>query len=115
LILINKEGHPMDGAKGNSGYEVLSPWAESDPVPFRGISPRLTDLTNKTIGLFANHKRAASRIRTVLEKKLKERFPTVKTSLFPLEYKGAVSQSEHKAKFKEWLNGVDTVVAAVGD
>jgi len=30
--------------KTNYTYEVLSPWAEADPVPWRGINPRLTDL-----------------------------------------------------------------------
>ena len=33
----------------NSQYEVLSPWAEADPIPLRGISPRLTDLKDKKI------------------------------------------------------------------
>ena len=35
-------------------YEVLNPWAESDPVPMRGISPRLDTMEGKTIGLFQN-------------------------------------------------------------
>jgi len=38
----------------NYQYEVLNPWADLDPVPLRGISPRVTDLAGKTIGLFRN-------------------------------------------------------------
>ena len=57
----------------NGQYEVLSPWAEVDPVQLRGISPRVTDLGGKTIGLFINHKGAAPPIQAVVEAKLKER------------------------------------------
>ena len=66
----------------NNQYEVLSPWAEIDPIPLRGISPRLIDLTGKKIGLFCNYKRAARPILTVVEQKLKEKFPTSETSWF---------------------------------
>jgi hypothetical protein len=31
-------------------YEVLSPWAEVDPVPLRGISPRLDSCPVKRSG-----------------------------------------------------------------
>jgi hypothetical protein len=30
-------------------YDVLSPWAEVDPLPLRGISPRLDSLSGKKI------------------------------------------------------------------
>jgi len=40
-------------------YDVLSPWAETDPQPLQGISARLSDLRGKRIGLFANYKPAA--------------------------------------------------------
>ena len=40
-------------------FEVLSPWAEADPVPARGITPRVSSLAGKKIGLFRNNKRAA--------------------------------------------------------
>jgi hypothetical protein len=39
--------------------EVLSPWVEVDPIPLRGISPRIDNLAGKKIGLFVNYKRAA--------------------------------------------------------
>jgi hypothetical protein len=34
-------------------YEVLNPWADTDPYPVEGLQPRVTDLKGKTIGLFA--------------------------------------------------------------
>jgi len=102
----------------NGLYEVLSPWAEIDPVPFRGLTaPRLTDLAGKKIGLFASSKPISKRIMTAFEAKLKERFPTTETSWYVGEGSWAVVQIETKNgdRYKEWVNGVDAVVAAVGD
>ena len=64
-------------------YEVLSPWAEADSMLVRSISPRLEDLNNKTIGLFCSKYKVASlSILKTVERKLKEKFPTLKFSLF---------------------------------
>ena len=103
----------------NSQYEVLSPWAEADPIPLRGISPRLTDLKGKKIGLFSTWKRAAGPVLTAVEEKLKERFPTVKIVWF-VDDKHSFSiifDTEDKAKFEEWIKeeGVDTVIVGRGD
>ena len=98
-------------------YEVLNPWAEVDPIPLRGISPRLADLEGKKIGLFCNYKHAARPILTSVEEKLKERFPTCNTVWFMQDQMVSVAsmQGEMRAKFDEWLKGVDGVIAAVGD
>jgi hypothetical protein len=99
-------------------YEVLSPWAEADQVPFRGLTaPRLTNLAGKKIGLFASSKTVSKRIMTAVEAKLKERFATVETSWYVGEGSWAVLQieTENKERYKEWVNGVDAVIAAVGD
>jgi hypothetical protein len=105
--------------RGMSGqYEVFSPWAEADLVPFRGLTaPRLTDLAGKKIGLFASSKPVSKRIMTAVEAKLKERFPMVETSWYVGEGSWAVLQIEtkNKERYKEWVNGVDAVIAAVGD
>ena len=69
-------------AVAESQYEVLGPWAEVDPIPLRGISARLDSLEGKKIGLFANFKRAAKPIQAEVERRLKERFPDIETSLF---------------------------------
>ncbi len=105
----------MQSNRFDGQYEVLNPWADADPIPPRGISPRLTDLTDKTIGLFATGKVAASKIQTLVEAKLKERFPTLKFSHFLRLLNVAIADTEDKAKFEEWVKCVDAVIFAVGD
>ena len=46
-------------------FEVLSPWAEADPIPLKGLAPRLDGLKGKKIGLLRNNKRAAEEILNV--------------------------------------------------
>ena len=96
--------------------EVLSPWAEVDPIPLRGISPRLDTLAGKKIGLFANFKRAAKPITDAIEKRLKEKYPTIQTSLFHSTLPNVTeTETVNKEKFIAWIKGVDAVVGAVGD
>ena len=106
----------MSSNKSDGQYEVLSPWAEADPIPIRGLAPRLTELAGKKIGLLCNIKRAASPILATVERKLKERFPTSEVSWFRMQSM-SVSELEpqNKAKFEEWIKGVDAVIPAVGD
>ena len=119
-------------AEGNTNnqYEVLSPWAEADPVPLKGITPRVTDLNSKKIGLFTiAYKHASARINGVIERKMKEKFPTAEFSYY-YRYRGADFddnkdrigtvfnlEEEKKAldEFEEWVKEGDTVVGAVGD
>ena len=98
-------------------YEVLSPWAEADPIPLRGISPRVADLAGKRIGLFASNKPAAPRMMTVLEQKMKERFPSSEISRYDAQEGFMVLQmvGKDKERFVEWVKGVDVIAAAVGD
>jgi hypothetical protein len=102
--------------KASSDYEVLSPWAEADPIPFRGISPRVESLAGKKIGLLRNTKRAALPIMHVIERRLKEKFPTAEFTEFGnLKPNEVIIEQEDKEKFEEWLKGVDAVIAAFGD
>jgi len=97
-------------------YEVLSPWAEVDPIPLRGISPRLDSLSGKKIGLFANFKRAARPIQAEVERRLKERFPDIEISLFDSRLPNVdETETENKEKFTAWAKEMDAVIAAVGD
>ena len=107
----------MSDAKLNGQYEVLSPWAEADPVPYRGLKvPRLTDLEGKKIGLFRNIKRAGGPILTVIERKLKEKYPAVETSWYMAKaFSVSEQEPQNKDKFEEWIKGVDAVILAVGD
>ena len=101
-------------AKNNVAYEVLYPWADADPIPLKGLTaPRLTQLEGKTIGLFVNDKRAAPLIREVLERKIKERFPTCNTSWY--NAKGPVLQGKVVSDYEDWLKTVDVVILSVGD
>ena len=56
-------------------FEVLSPWADVDPIPLRGISPRIQTLAGKKIGLFVNPKRAAMPIAESIDKKIEGHVP----------------------------------------
>ncbi len=97
-------------------YSVLSPWAERDPIPVKGISLRLPDLAGKKIGLFHNIKRASHPIMTTVERKLKARFPSIEINWYPSMLMDVLeADGPQKAKFEQWVNGVDAVVGAVGD
>lgn len=101
-------------------YEVLNPWAEIDPVPLRGIMPRVADLSGKKIGLFLNNKEIGREVLLVVEEKLRERIPDSEISWYVPKkwYRYDVLQLETKENreiFEEWLREVDTVVAAIGD
>jgi hypothetical protein len=100
-----------------SAFEVLSPWAEADPVPLKGITPRLAELPGKKIGLYATTKKAPRPVLTVVEKKLKEAFPSVETSWYLSNLPYAVMQVEgpDKEKFKDWVREVDAIITAIGD
>ncbi len=99
-----------------SAFEVLSPWAEADSVPLKGLSPRLTTLAGKKIGLLRNNKRAGGPILEFASQRLKEKYPDIQFSWF----KGttfSVSELEpnRKKDFDDWIKSVDAVIAAVAD
>jgi hypothetical protein len=97
-------------------YEVLSPWAEADPVKFRGINSRPADLDGKKIGLLRNSKRAAEPILKVVEDRLKQKYPaaglTWYSNLTPNE---ALVELPEKQQFEDWLKEVDAVILSYGD
>ena len=99
-----------------SQYEVLSPWADVDPIPLRGISQRIDSLAGKKIGLFANYKRAALPIAQSIEKRLNTMFPDSETNLFHSRQWNVVeSETENQERFEAWAKGVDAVILVVGD
>jgi hypothetical protein len=111
---------PSDAYSASDGaeeqYEVLSPWAEVDPIPVRGISPRIDTLAGKKIGLFANFKRAAVPISREVERRLKEKYPDIETDLYHSTAPNIdESVEQDAAKFEAWAKSMDAVVAAVGD
>lgn len=105
-----------ESAQLGASYEVLSPWAEADPIPLRGIAPRVPDLAGRTIGLFSNGKRAAQLTLAAVERELKAKFPGLNTTW----YTSTVLNSPEaltpgKARFDAWVGGVDAVVLSVAD
>ena len=97
-------------------YSVLSPWADVDPKPVRGISPRVDTLAGKKVGLFANFKRAAVPIAQAIEKRLKAQYPDIQTNLFHSTLPNVdESETVNKEKFTAWAKDMDAVVAVVGD
>jgi hypothetical protein len=99
-------------------YDVLSPWAETDPLPLKGINPRVPELRGKRIGLFANYKRAAGPIQDAVEAELRSRFGSdIKIARFAQRGSSDVGGTEDEGpRYAEWLEKeVDTVIVAVGD
>ena len=102
--------------KTNAEYEVLSPWAEADPIPLKGLIPRLNDLKGKKIGLLRNGKRSAEPILTVVEKLLRSKFPTAEFNWFRGKtFSVSELEKDRRQEFEDWIKSVDAVVAAVGD
>jgi hypothetical protein len=97
-------------------YSVLNPWAEVDPIPLRGISPRLQTLAGKKIGLFANFKRASVPIAESVGKRLKSMYPDIQTNLFhSTDPNVTETETKRREEFIAWIKSVDGVVAVVGD
>jgi hypothetical protein len=97
-------------------FEVLSPWAEDDPDPLRVISPRISTLAGKKIGLFVNPKRAAMPIAEAIDKRLKAMYPDVQTIVFhSTEANVNEIETKNKEKFTAWAKGLDAAIAVVGD
>jgi hypothetical protein len=97
-------------------FSVLSPWAEADPIPLKGISPRVDNLVGKKIGLFVNYKRAARPIGLSLEKRLKTMYPDSEIRFFySPEWNVSEVETRNKDKFTAWAKGVDAVILLVGD
>jgi hypothetical protein len=97
-------------------FEALSPWAEVDPIPLHGLSPRISTLEGKKIGLFVNPKRAAMPIAESIQKKLKTMYPNIQTIVFhSTEPNVNEIETKNKEKFTEWVKGIDAAIAVVGD
>jgi hypothetical protein len=100
----------------NSNYEVLNPWAEADPIPLKGISPRLASIDGKRIGLFRNFKQAARPYADVMEAILKERYPNSEIIRYDSDGANVLeTETENKAKFEQWAKNVDAGIFLFGN
>lgn len=99
-----------------TSYEVLGPWAEADPVPLRGIAPRLPDLAGKTIGLFSNGKRAAHLTLGAVERELLDKYPGARTAWYTSSVLNSPEMlTEGRPRFEAWAGSVDAAVMSVAD
>ena len=97
-------------------FEALSPWADVDPIPLRGISPRIPTLAGKKIGLFVNPKRAAMPIAESIDKRLKTMYPDIQTIVFHSVGANVNEiETKNKERFTAWAKGLDAAIAVVGD
>ena len=123
LAVVVAQDSPGAQTAGNSKlkvsdgqYEVLNPWAEVDPIPLRGISPRLQSLAGKKIGLFANFKRAAVPITESVEKRLGGMYTDASFSLYHSTLPNVnEAETKNRDRFIAWVKSVDAIVAVVGD
>jgi hypothetical protein len=106
----------MPSNKDNNMYEVFSPWAEADPIPLRGIMPRIPEISGEKIGFFHNSKRAAYPMLTFVEKEIKKRFPSSEISWYKFsEVNVPEIETKNRSKFEDWLKGVDAIIVSYGD
>ena len=111
-----EQGAKSGARAPNPRFEVLSPWADADPIPLRGISPRLADLEGKKIGLFVTPKRAAMPIAESIRRRLGAMYPGVQTVIFHSTTPNVNEiETKNKEKFTAWANGVDAAILVVGD
>jgi hypothetical protein len=97
-------------------FAVLSPWADVDPIPLRGISPRIQSLAGKKIGVFVNPKRAAMPIAESIIRRLGTMYPDVQTIVFhSTEANVNEIETKNKERFTAWAKGLDAAIAVVGD
>ena len=97
-------------------FEALSPWADVDPIPLRGISPRIPTLAGKKVGLFVNPKRAAMPIAESIDRRLKTMYPDIQTIVFrSTEANVNEIETKNKERFTAWAKGLDAAIAVVGD
>jgi hypothetical protein len=88
---------------------VLNPRGERDPIPARGISPRVPELEGKRIGLYWNGKPDGDYFWDTIEGLLKKRYPTATI----LRYNGPGDLGDTFAT--KMVKEVDTFLYGVGD
>lgn len=99
-----------------NAFQVLSPWAEADPVPVKGINPRVGPLAGKRLGLLLNSKRAAGPILESVERRLRAQYPDLAfTSFANLVPNELAIETPRRDEFKKFVDESDAIIAAVGD
>ena len=89
--------------------ELLNPRGVVEAKQTLALTPRVTDLTGKRVGLYWNSKPGMDNFYTVFDELLKKKYPTATTSLL----RGAFLIRDDDAE--AWLPQIDTFVYGVGD
>ena len=108
MLLIFRFADIMD-AMPQFVLEVLNPRGEIEPLKAVGISPRISDLSGKTIGLYDIGKDGFKNFLDVTEKLLKEKYPAATIK----RYQGAFDLGEDLALTIS--REVDAVIYGIGD
>ena len=98
-------------------YTVYSPWGKSEYLSKKTISPRVTDLKGKTIGMYASFKEYHPYFMQELERQLSKELPDTKFSHYTYitDQTDIHTDPEHYPEFLEWIKGVDTVIGIGAD
>ena len=98
-------------------YTVLSPWGEAESRRPLGLNPRPETLDGLTVGLYSHFKDKVPDLMHAVEKLLAEKYPTAKFSHYRYlkDATEFINQPEDEKEMRAWLDGVDVVVAGLGD
>jgi hypothetical protein len=92
--------------------EILDPRAEIFTPPQVPVSPRLSTLAGKKIGILNNTKPGADSFLPFMEKALKEVFPTVEFKTFQVSYNAYPGKEKDLKALADWSDGV---IGLLGD
>lgn len=95
--------------KSDATLRVMNPQGEIDTSLIRGVTPRVSDLEGKIIGLYWNGKPDGDLFWDVIEDHLKKNFPKVKV----LRYNGPGDLGDKMAP--NIAKEVDALMYGVGD
>ena len=99
----------VKSAVAEVAIEVLNPRGEIELDEVYGISPRVPDLTGKTIGLYGNGKSGIKEFLDIIEGHIMQKYPTVIVK----RYNGAFDVGDKLAE--QISREVSAVVYGVGD
>jgi hypothetical protein len=89
--------------------ELLNPRGVIEVKPILALTPRVTNLAGKRVGLYWNSKPGMDNFFTVFDELLRKRYPTATTTLL----RGAFLIRDEDTE--AWLPQIDTFVYGVGD
>ncbi len=99
----------VSAAAGAVTLEVLNPRGEVEAIPALSPSPRVTDLSDKKIGIYWIGKQGGNNFFDVIEEMLKEKYPKAKITRYTGDFDLGQPKADRIAK------EFDTIIYGVGD